>query len=98
IEKEEGKAAEAWKMGPREDASLLKVMEGLAEEESIEMKTKNFAGLGVMIEELQGRKNGERGNYWQYWINDEYAKVGADAYVPRGGDIIEWKFLGQQNL
>ncbi len=100
IEKGEGPRAggEAWKFASKDGESLFQAMNIFANEEKLEMKTKNFPGLGVMIEELEGRKNGEHGNYWQYWVNEEYAKVGADAYIPQGGDTIEWRFTHQQNF
>lgn len=97
IEINEGEGG-AWRVEPEKEKSLLQNMETLVSEKKIKMKTKEFPGLGIMIEELEGRKNGEEGKYWQYWINEKYAKVGAGAYIPQGGDIVEWRLTNQQNF
>lgn len=54
---------------------------------------KEYAGIGNLITQIGDLKNGTNGNYWQFFINDQYATSAADAYVPMGGDVIEWKFM-----
>ena len=96
IEEENG-TKKSWDIKPREEELLLSIMKTLAKEKKIEMKTKEFPGLGIMIEELEGKKNGKQGKYWQYWVNETYAKVGAEAYTIRKGDVVEWKFTSYDN-
>src|SRR3989344_5335623 len=42
--------------------------------------------------ELAAKNNSAEGGYWQYWINGNYASVGASEYLLKPGDKIEWKF------
>jgi len=42
------------------------------------------------IEEINGVKGGN-GKYWQYWVNGEYAMVGANAFKLKNNDVVEWK-------
>lgn len=53
--------------------------------------------LGAFIKQI-GDKENDYGalEYWQYWINGEYAKVGASSYVLQDGDMIEWKYIKGQ--
>lgn len=46
----------------------------------------------VLVDEINGIRNGEDGRYWQYWVNGEYGNVGADRYVLKGGEVVEWRF------
>jgi hypothetical protein len=36
--------------------------------------------------------NGTDRKYWQYFVNGILAPVGADSYVPKEDDVIEWRF------
>jgi len=49
----------------------------------------------VFVNSIAGVKN-QAGKYWQYWINGEYGKVGADKQRVNNSDIIEWKFTESQ--
>ncbi len=49
--------------------------------------------MGDLITQIGDRVNGTGGNYWQYWVNNNYASVGADSYIVKGRDVIEWKFM-----
>jgi hypothetical protein len=59
---------------------------------SIGMQTREFEGLGILIEEMGGMKNGNDNMYWQYYVNSEQPMVGANDYIVEDGDNIEWKF------
>ena len=79
------------------DESLFGFMQRLRQNKGDpDFSYKEFAGLGVLIEEINGKKNGEQGKNWQYWVNNEYAKVGADSYLLQGGEVIEWKYTTKQ--
>ena len=77
---------------------LFETMKRLLQKNNIPLTFKEYPGLGVLIESIGSRQNGSEKKYWQYWVNNEYAKVGADSYLPKTGDIIEWKFIKQQSL
>ena len=64
----------------------------LIEKTDLNIETKNFPPIGKMIVSINGFKNGTDGKYWQYWINGQYAQIGASSYKPKPNDSIEWKF------
>jgi hypothetical protein len=49
--------------------------------------------LGQLVEEINGVRSGD-GHYLIYFINGAMAKTGADQYVTRRGDKVEWKLIG----
>jgi len=56
-------------------------------------QTKEYAGMGHFVEEINGIKNNPTENkYWIYYINGESAKVGISNYIIHKGDVIEWKY------
>jgi len=70
--------------------TVLDLLYILEEEQGIAIETRNFPGLGQFIEAIHGVRN-TNNSYWQYWVNDEYAKVGAGQYVLQDGDKIIWR-------
>jgi len=48
--------------------------------------------LGAYVDSINGLKGGTDGKYWTYYVNGTMGSVGADAYVPKKGETIEWKF------
>lgn len=82
----------------RNGESLLVFTKRLLALKNIVFASKEFSGLGTLVEQIGEKKNGDGGRYWQYWINGNYAKVGADAYGVNSGDSILWKFANQQGF
>lgn len=74
----------------RRGATIIELLENLEKQEGITIEKRNFPGLGVFIEAIHGVHN-TNNSYWQYWVNGEYAKVGAGQYKLRDGDEILWK-------
>ncbi len=75
--------------------NLSEFMEKALTEKNIKITHESYSGLGTLIVEIDGKKNGENGKYWQYWVNGNYAQVGASSYLLHPGDIIEWRFTDQ---
>ncbi|OGY59198.1 MAG: hypothetical protein A3F24_01665 [Candidatus Colwellbacteria bacterium RIFCSPHIGHO2_12_FULL_44_17] len=82
----------------KEDETLFELTQNIAEKNEVGFEYTEFPDLGVLIEKIGTEKNGTDQKYWQYWANNEYAKVGADMYKVKSGDIIEWKFVNQQGF
>lgn len=77
--------------------TVLSVLQRLdAEREDVAMATQSFTGLGSLVTSINNVKNGGSDKYWQYWINNQYAQVGADQQAVKGGDVIMWKFTGSK--
>lgn len=59
----------------------------------LKFKEKEFPGLGVMIEEINGQKNDNQNQmYWVYYVNGQSATEGISTYILKDGDMIEWRF------
>lgn len=74
-------------------STVYDVMDKLQSQGKFSFKTKEFAGLGYFVEEINGVKQDTKaGKYWIYYINGESAKVGISNYILKPNDIIEWKY------
>lgn len=67
-----------------------------ASQKSLTVASQDYKDLGVMIQSINGFKNGGNGRYWQYWVNNEYAQAAADKQPVLPGDAIMWKFTSSQ--
>ncbi len=73
--------------------SLLAILRSLdATDPSLQLVTKEYSGLGTLVESMHGIRNGTDNKYWQYTVNGIMPQVGADAYIPVPGEVIEWRF------
>ncbi len=71
---------------------LLPLLARALKKENTEIKTKEYSGLGTLVVKIGNKENGGGNAYWQYWVNNRHAEVGADQYVVKPDDVIEWKF------
>jgi hypothetical protein len=75
----------------KENSSVFEVMKVLQEREAdFSFSYKEYSGLGVFVDEINGLK-GKNGKYWLYYINNEEASVGVSSYFLKEGDIISWR-------
>ena len=63
-----------------------------AEDPELQLSTKDYAGLGTLIEGIGRKKNGTDKKYWQYKVNGVMPQVGADKYKLTNGESVEWFF------
>jgi hypothetical protein len=77
--------------------SVLDVLKTVnSSDSSLALKTKEYSGLGTLVESMGGMTNGGDKKYWQYFVNGSMPQVGADKYQLKGGEKIEWKFEASQ--
>lgn len=69
---------------------MLKVLD--AQDPQVALGTKEYSGLGTLVESIGGITNGTDNKYWQYMVNGEMPQVGADVLVLEEGDSVEWEF------
>lgn len=74
------------------DTSALSLLERVTQEQSIPLTKKDYTGMGTLVVKIGGLENGSGGKYWHYYVNGVLAPVGADAYIVREGDTLEWRF------
>lgn len=77
---------------PLPDETLGEFMERVLVAEHIPLRFQTYGDLGRLVAAIGEYTNGTEGRYWQYWVNGAYATVGADAYRPRPGDTVQWRF------
>lgn len=76
-----------------EGESLFDLTKHVAESEAMKFDYDPPGEFGIMITEIDGKKNGAGGAYWLYYIDNHMGDVASDQYKLKPGDIIEWKFV-----
>jgi len=74
------------------NSNVFSLLESLSKRENFKIESKEYKGMGVLVESIDGIKNGTDNKYWQYWINGELPMKAADQQEVKNGDKIEWKF------
>lgn len=73
--------------------TVLDVLRTLdAEYEHIQLDTKEYPDMGVLVTSIAGRENGAEGRYWQYEVNGTMPQISVDAFELKQGDSIKWYF------
>jgi uncharacterized membrane-anchored protein len=73
--------------------TVLQVLQMLdSDDPQLRLATKEYSGLGTLVESMNGQTNGTNGEYWQYKVNGVMPQVGADKYNLKNGDTMEWNF------
>ena len=79
------------------EETVLEVLQTLnAADPQLQLSTKTYPGLGVLVDGMYGMKNGDNKKYWQYKVNGVMPQIGADAYKLKNGDSVEWFFGASQ--
>lgn len=55
------------------------------------VETKVYSGIGEMVVSINGTKAADSAEFWAFYVDGKKAQVGADQYVTKGGEKIEWK-------
>lgn len=77
--------------------TLLSLLRALnSADPALALATKEYAGLGTLVESMHALKNGAGGEYWQYTVNGVMPQIGADMYALKNGDTVEWFFGSSQ--
>jgi len=80
-------------IGAMSGDTVLEVLRSLNEEDpELLLVTQEYAGLGILVEGMNGKTNGGNDKYWQYFVNEVMPQVGADKLELKDGDSIEWRF------
>jgi len=71
--------------------TVMSAMRTLAMTDDFTYTSKEYSGLGVFVDSINGKKNGN-GMYWILYVNDALSNSGAGATVLSAGDVVEWKY------
>jgi len=81
----------------KEEKTVFDLLKKVTGENNLEFSFKEYPGSGVFIESIGRTANDAKINkWWQYWVNGEYAKIGASDFQLKNGDFIEWKYIEGQ--
>ena len=73
--------------------TVLQLLESQNNNDSqLKLRTKEYSGLGTLVEAMGSMNNGDQNQYWQYKVNGVMPQVGADQYKLSDGDMVEWYF------
>ena len=56
------------------------------------VETEAFSGFGEMVKSIDGVTPDDK-HFWGFYVNGEMAQVGAESYVTKSSDNIEWKLV-----
>ncbi len=57
---------------------------------SHQVETQNFSGVGEFVKSIDGIEP-DSNHFWAFYVNGLQATVGADSYVTKDSDFIEWR-------
>ena len=73
--------------------TILQMLEKLdSENTELQLSYKSYGEMGVLVESMGNSRNGTDGKYWQYTVNGTAPMIGADIYILKAEDLVEWKF------
>ena len=75
----------------RDGMTAFDLLEEKTEESNIVLKTKTY-DIGILIEAIGDKENGEEEKYWMYYVNDEMPMVSADKKEINAEDKVEFRF------
>lgn len=74
----------------QDGASLYDILLAGQKTGQINFTGKNYSGMGFFISSVGDLKEGN-GKYLIYYVNGTEANLGISSYIPKVGDVIEWK-------
>ena len=82
----------SYRVVPDKDSTVFSLLDRLAKEENFPVNSTFYKDMGVLVESIDGIRNGTDNKYWQYWVNGDLPMVAADKKEVKANDKIEWKF------
>lgn len=82
---------ESFELEIRPGMTVFDLLKEKAEESGLRLQTKSF-DIGVMIEAIGSKENGQDGKYWLYYLNGEMPMISVDKQMIVSGDILEFRF------
>ncbi|PIR83147.1 hypothetical protein COU19_01960 [Candidatus Kaiserbacteria bacterium CG10_big_fil_rev_8_21_14_0_10_56_12] len=77
--------------------TVLEAMNDLSASGRITYSGRDYPGLGLFVDTINGTKNGG-GRYWVYYVNDISASAGISTTVLQPGDAVVWKYAPSYSL
>jgi len=77
---------------PYNEESLFAITQTIAKDKNWTFSFKDYADMGLLVEQIGNNKNGDEQKYWQYFVGKDQPQVSVDKYFPKAGETINWKF------
>ena len=74
----------------RAGTSLYDALSSAGDNGQVVFSGKSYPMLGFFVNDIGSLHNGN-GKYLFYYINGKEASVGVSSYIPKDGDVVEWK-------
>lgn len=71
------------------------LLKNQTEESNLDLKTKAY-DIGIMVEAIGDKENGQDGKYWLFYVNNEMPMISVDKTEINPGDKVEFKFEKSQ--
>lgn len=78
------------KLGILPGQTLYEILLAENNKKLVTFKGKEYTGMGFFVTDI-GDLHEERSKYLMYYINGVEASEGISVYIPKSGDIVEWK-------
>ena len=75
----------------KEGMTAFSLLKEKTEELGCSFETKTY-DIGIFIESIASKKNGDNGKYWLYYVNGEMPQVSSDKKELKAGDGVEFRF------
>ncbi|HEY4502756.1 MAG TPA: DUF4430 domain-containing protein [Candidatus Paceibacterota bacterium] len=72
--------------------TALDLLTLLSEKYVFALETEPYKNLGVIVTKIGHHANGDRGEFWQYYVNGKKPLENSDAFPLHDGDLLEWRF------
>ncbi len=59
---------------------------------NLDLQSKDYGEMGILVEKIGEKKNGDDGKYWMYYVNGQMASVAANKQEIKAGDKVEFRF------
>lgn len=86
-----GENRETFKSEFKEGMTAFDLLKEKTQESELRLEAKT-SEVGIFIEAIGDKENGQDGKYWLYYVNGELPMVSADKKEISPGDKIEFKF------
>lgn len=74
-----------------ENLTALDLLTNTTKENNIVLTVKKY-DFGTLVESINNTKNNST-KAWIYFVNDQSPSVGADKYILKAGDKVEWRYI-----
>lgn len=84
-----------WAMSETEAATSMTAFDLLekgVKDLNLDLKTKDYGEMGLLVEKIGDKTNGDDGKYWLYYINGKMAEKSVSKQEIKAGDVVEFKF------